>query len=50
VFHQSIQNFAPGTDTIRPIIGGSGEYEGAKGQVISKNLGDAGWSHILELD
>jgi hypothetical protein len=41
---------APGTETIRPIIGGSGEYQGAKGQVISKNLGDAGWSHILELD
>jgi hypothetical protein len=41
---------APGTETIRPIIGGSGEYEGARGQVISKNLGDAGWSHILELD
>jgi len=41
---------APGTETIRPIIGGSGEYEGAEGQVISKNLGDAGWSHILELD
>ena len=41
---------APGTETIRPIIGGSGEYQGAKGQVISKNLGNAGWSHILELD
>jgi hypothetical protein len=37
------------TQTIRPIIGGSGIYQGASGQVISKNLGDAGWSHVLEV-
>jgi len=37
------------TETIRPIIGGSGIYQGASGQVISKNLGDAGWSHVLEV-
>jgi hypothetical protein len=36
---------------IDPFVGGgSGEYKGARGQVISKNLGNAGWSHVLELD
>ncbi len=37
------------TQTIRPIIGGSGIYQAASGLVISKNLGDAGWSHVLEV-
>lgn len=35
--------------TTRPIIGGSGIYQGAVGQVTSTNLGDAGWSHVLEI-
>jgi hypothetical protein len=40
---------APGDETIRPIIGGSGLYAGAAGQVVSKNLGDEGWSHVLSI-
>jgi hypothetical protein len=40
---------APGNETIRPIVGGSGLYKGAVGQVVSKNLGDEGWSHILSI-
>lgn len=40
---------APGNETIRPIIGGSGLYEGAAGQVVSKNMGNDGWSHIFSI-
>jgi hypothetical protein len=40
---------AVGAETIRPIIGGSGLYEGAVGQVVSKNSGDNGWSHVLNI-
>ena len=38
---------APGTRTTRPIIGGSGDYAGARGQVISTNLGADGWTHVF---
>lgn len=37
------------TETVRPIIGGTGIYQGAVGQVTSTNLGDAGWTHVLEV-
>ncbi len=37
----------PGAETTRPIIGGSGIYMGATGEVISTNLGDQGWSHVF---
>lgn len=37
----------PGVETTRPIIGGSGIYMGATGEVISTNLGDQGWSHVI---
>ncbi len=40
---------AAGQTTIRPVLGGSGAYEGAKGQVFSKNLGDAGWTHVFRI-
>jgi hypothetical protein len=43
------ETIAVGNETIRPIIGGSGLYEGAAGQVVSKNLGDEGWSHVLSI-
>ena len=38
---------APGTKTVRPIIGGSGIYDGARGQVVSTNLGSDGWTHVF---
>lgn len=38
---------APGTKTVRPIIGGSGIYNGARGQVVSTNLGANGWTHVF---
>lgn len=38
---------AAGTKTTRPIIGGSGTYAGARGQVITTNLGADGWTHVF---
>jgi hypothetical protein len=40
---------APGTRTVRPILGGSGIYFGARGEVISTNLGPNGWTHVLRI-
>lgn len=40
---------AAGTKTVRPIIGGSGIYNGARGSVVSTNLGDAGWTHVFRI-
>ena len=40
---------APGTKTVRPVLGGSGKYDGARGQVISRNYGADGWTHIFRL-
>lgn len=40
---------APGEKTTRPVLGGSGIYAGARGQVISTNLGANGWTHVFQL-
>ena len=40
---------APGQTTTRPVIGGSGIYDGARGQVVSTNLGANGWTHIFKI-
>lgn len=40
---------AAGTKTTRPIIGGSGRYNGARGYAVSTNLGADGWSHVFHL-
>ena len=40
---------APGAKTIRPVIGGSGIYDGARGQVVSTNLGANGWTHVFKV-
>ena len=40
---------APGTHTIRPVIGGSGKYDGARGYVVSTNLGANGWTHVFHI-
>ena len=40
---------AVGTQTIRPILGGSGTYNGARGYVVSSNLGADGWSHVFHI-
>jgi hypothetical protein len=48
-YPQSGETLADGQDTVRPIIGGSGTYRGAAGQVTSTNLGADGWSHVFEV-
>ncbi|HEV8024720.1 MAG TPA: hypothetical protein VGP37_07535 [Candidatus Nanopelagicales bacterium] len=40
---------APGQRTIRPILGGSGRYANASGDVVSTNLGTNGWTHVFRL-
>lgn len=40
---------APGQTTIRPVIGGSGKYSGARGQAISTNMGANGWTHVFKV-
>ncbi len=39
----------PGTRIVRPVLGGSGAYAGARGQVVSTNLGPSGWAHVFRL-
>jgi hypothetical protein len=40
---------APGARVVRPVVGGSGIYAGAVGQVISTNLGANGWTHVFKI-
>jgi len=40
---------AAGQTTIRPVIGGSGKYSGARGQVVSTNMGANGWTHVFKV-
>jgi hypothetical protein len=40
---------AIGEETVRPVVGGSGTYSGARGEVVSTNLGDQGWSHVFRI-
>lgn len=38
-----------GVRTIRPVIGGSGTFDGARGYAVSVNHGDRGWVHVFHL-
>ena len=40
---------AAGPTTIRPVVGGSGKYSGARGQVVSTNMGANGWTHVFKV-
>jgi hypothetical protein len=40
---------AAGQSTVRPVIGGSGKYSGARGQVVSTNMGATGWTHVFKV-
>jgi len=40
---------APGQKTTRPVLGGSGKYANASGDVVSTNLGADGWTHVFRL-
>lgn len=41
---------APGQKTVRPVLGGSGRYDGARGQLISRNYGPNGWTHTFRIE
>ncbi len=43
------ETLAPGQTTVRPVLGGSGIYNGARGQVVSTNLGANGWTHVFTI-
>lgn len=38
-----------GSQTVRPVVGGSGKYAGARGSVTSTNLGADGWTHVFKI-
>jgi hypothetical protein len=40
---------AAGQRTVRPVVGGSGIYDGARGSVVSVNLGERGWRHVFTI-
>lgn len=40
---------APGQETVRPVVGGSGRFAGARGEIVSTDLGDQGWSHVFRI-
>ena len=42
--------FVPNSLLVRPIIGGSGRFKGATGQVTSVHLADGSWMHAFEFD
>lgn len=47
IYPSASATIAAGAKTIRPIIGGSGIYDGARGYVVSTNLGTNGWTHVF---
>ena len=42
--------FTPNSVLVRPIIGGSGRFKGASGEVVSTHLEDGSWTHEFRLD
>lgn len=49
LYPSSSATLATGQQTVRPVIGGSGTYNGARGYVLSTNRGAAGWTHVFHL-
>jgi len=49
LYNTDLSTIAAGATTVRPIIGGSGIYSGARGTVVTTNLGDQGWRHVFRL-
>ncbi len=49
LYNTDLSTIAAGTTTVRPIIGGSGIYSGARGTVVTTNLGDQGFRHVFRL-
>ncbi|MFM8896800.1 MAG: hypothetical protein ACKOE2_15900 [Actinomycetales bacterium] len=49
LYPSSSATLSAGQKTIRPVIGGSGTYDGARGYVVSTNRGADGWTHVFHL-
>lgn len=49
VYEISQPTLSIGVVTIRPIVGGSGKYNGARGYVESTHLADNTWTHVIHL-
>ncbi len=49
IYPSAGSTLAVDSSTIRPVIGGSGTYDGARGYAVSTNLGARGWSHVFHL-
>ena len=47
LYNTDLSTIAAGSRTVRPIIGGSGIYSGARGTAVSTNLGDQGFRHVF---
>ncbi len=49
LYPASSATLTTGQKTIRPVLGGSGTYDGARGYVLSTNRGADGWTHVFHL-
>jgi hypothetical protein len=49
LYPPAASTLAANARTIRPVLGGSGKYSGARGQVISTNMGERGWTHVFKI-
>jgi hypothetical protein len=49
LYPPAASTLAADSRTVRPVLGGSGKYSGARGQVISTNMGDRGWTHVFKI-
>jgi hypothetical protein len=49
VYEISQPTLSIGVVTVRPVLGGSGKYSGARGYVESTRLADNTWKHVLHI-
>jgi hypothetical protein len=49
LYPPAASTLAANSKTVRPVLGGSGKFSGARGQVISTNMGDRGWTHVFKI-
>lgn len=49
LYPSSSATLTTGQKTIRPVVGGSGTYNGARGYLESTNRGPDGWTHVFHL-
>jgi hypothetical protein len=48
-YAQSAPTIARKSVAVRPVIGGSGKYAGARGWCVSTHLADGTWTHVFHL-